>query len=92
MLDCGYIWKKKANCLTLAMRPNEVSQKLKLDDVARNHVWKVEPSCATTGEGIFEGLVSLYYLFPVMLCSCLLILILRLGCPTTLKSLPDDQL
>lgn len=39
------------------MRPNEVSEKLKLSSIAKDHVWKVEPSCATTGEGIFEGLV-----------------------------------
>jgi ADP-ribosylation factor 6 len=31
---------------------------LKLNDVARNHAWKVQPSCAKTGDGIFEGLVS----------------------------------
>lgn len=41
----------------LAMRPKEVSDLLQLDKIAKDHVWKVEPSCATTGEGIFEGLV-----------------------------------
>lgn len=41
-----------------AMRPDELSRRLKLDEIAKNHIWKVEPSCATTGEGIFEGLVS----------------------------------
>lgn len=40
-----------------AMRPKEVSDLLQLDKIAKDHVWKVEPSCATTGEGIFEGLV-----------------------------------
>lgn|SRR5215469_6349075 len=40
------------------MRPDELSRRLKLDEIAKNHTWKVEPSCATTGEGIFEGLVS----------------------------------
>ena len=39
------------------MRPKEVSDKLQLEKIAKDHVWKVEPSCATTGEGIFEGLV-----------------------------------
>lgn len=39
-----------------AMRPNDVAQALDLDRIAKNHVWKVEPSCATSGEGIFEGL------------------------------------
>jgi ADP-ribosylation factor protein 6 len=42
-----------------AMKPDELSRRLKLDEIARDHIWKVEPSCATTGEGIFEGLVSL---------------------------------
>lgn len=39
------------------MRPDELSRRLKLDDIAKDHIWKVEPSCATSGEGIFEGLV-----------------------------------
>ncbi|KAF2425221.1 ARF/SAR superfamily [Tothia fuscella] len=42
-----------------ALRPDELSRRLKLDDIAKNHIWKVEPSCATTGEGIFEGLAWL---------------------------------
>ncbi|KAI9710187.1 MAG: ADP-ribosylation factor, Arf Arf6 [Chrysothrix sp. TS-e1954] len=42
-----------------ALRPKEVSDALQLDKVAKNHTWKVEPSCATTGEGIFEGLAWL---------------------------------
>lgn len=43
------------------MRPKEVSDKLQLEKIAKDHVWKVEPSCATTGEGIFEGLVRTPY-------------------------------
>lgn len=43
------------------MRPKEISDKLELERIAKNHTWKVEPSCATTGEGIFEGLVSLHF-------------------------------
>ncbi|KAK3672398.1 ADP-ribosylation factor, Arf Arf6 [Recurvomyces mirabilis] len=42
-----------------AMSPKEVSDELALDSTAKGHVWKVEPSCATTGEGIFEGLAWL---------------------------------
>ncbi|GAB7347528.1 hypothetical protein MBLNU459_g4426t1 [Dothideomycetes sp. NU459] len=42
-----------------AMKPKEVSDALNLNVIAKNHVWKVEPSCATTGEGIFEGLAWL---------------------------------
>ena len=41
------------------MRPDEVSKKLQLENIAKHHTWKVEPSCATTGEGIFEGLAWL---------------------------------
>src|SRR3712207_4866168 len=41
------------------MRPKEVSDKLQLEKIAKDHVWKVEPSCATTGEGTFEGLVRI---------------------------------
>lgn len=33
------------------MRPNDVAQALDLDRLAKDHVWKVEPSCATSGEG-----------------------------------------
>jgi ADP-ribosylation factor protein 6 len=46
----------------VAMRPKEVSDRLQLDKIAKDHVWKVEPSCATTGEGIFEGLVCPSYI------------------------------
>ncbi|KAL2353568.1 hypothetical protein BJ546DRAFT_102321 [Cryomyces antarcticus] len=42
-----------------AMRPKDVSDALRLETIAKNHTWKVEPSCATTGEGIFEGLAWL---------------------------------
>ena len=41
------------------MKPKEVSDALNLSAVAKDHTWKVEPSCATTGEGIFEGLAWL---------------------------------
>ncbi|KAF2838319.1 ARF/SAR superfamily [Patellaria atrata CBS 101060] len=42
--------------ITGAMKPKDVSDRLQLEKIAKDHVWKVEPSCATTGEGIFEGL------------------------------------
>ncbi|KAK8205366.1 ADP-ribosylation factor family-domain-containing protein [Phyllosticta paracitricarpa] len=44
--------------VSAAMKPDEVKTKLQLDKIASQHKWKIEPSCATTGEGIFEGLVS----------------------------------
>lgn len=46
-------------CVLTAMSPKDVSDALNLNVVAKNHIWKVEPSCATTGEGIFEGLAWL---------------------------------
>jgi len=40
------------------MTPQEVQEKLKLNQL-KDKIWYVVPSCATTGEGLFEGLVSL---------------------------------
>ncbi|OCL01011.1 ARF/SAR superfamily protein [Cenococcum geophilum 1.58] len=42
-----------------AMQVQEVVDKLDLNKTAKDHIWKVEPSCATTGAGIFEGLAWL---------------------------------
>jgi ADP-ribosylation factor 6 len=42
-----------------ALKPQKVSEELHLNEIAKGHTWKVEPSCATTGEGIFEGLAWL---------------------------------
>ncbi|CCA66382.1 probable ADP-ribosylation factor 6 [Serendipita indica DSM 11827] len=39
----------------LAMSPAEVTEKLGLHRM-RDRLWYVHPSCATTGEGLFEGL------------------------------------
>jgi len=41
-----------------AMRPNDVAQALDLDRIAKDHVWKVEPSCATSGEGKIGGSIN----------------------------------
>lgn len=40
----------------LAMTPTEVQEQLKLNQL-KDKIWYVVPSCATTGEGLFEGLV-----------------------------------
>jgi len=45
-----------------AMTPTEVTEKLRLTQL-KERMWYVVPSCATTGEGLFEGLVSGLY-FP----------------------------
>lgn len=39
------------------MDPKEVTEKLQLNQL-KDRIWFVVPSCATTGEGLFEGLVS----------------------------------
>jgi ADP-ribosylation factor protein 6 len=72
----------------LAMRPKEVSDKLQLEKIAKDHVWKVEPSCATTGEGIFEGLVSS---FRRPMSRQLAHIFDRHGSPTTSSSLPNRR-
>ena len=46
----------------LAMKPQEVQERLKLDQL-KDKIWYVVPSCATTGEGLFEGLV----IFPIFM-------------------------
>ena len=40
------------------MSPQEVQEKLKLNQL-KDKIWYVVPSCATSGEGLFEGLVSI---------------------------------
>jgi hypothetical protein len=47
-----------------AMTPTEVTEKLRLAQL-KERMWYVVPSCATTGEGLFDGLVSrqLFFFF-----------------------------
>ncbi len=40
-----------------SMTPTEVTEKLRLGQL-KERIWYVVPSCATTGEGLLEGLVS----------------------------------
>ena len=40
-----------------SMTPTEVTEKLRLAQL-KERTWYVVPSCATTGEGLLEGLVS----------------------------------
>ena len=46
-----------ADSISPAMTPQEVQERLKLNQL-KNKIWYVVPSCATTGEGLFEGLAS----------------------------------
>lgn len=39
------------------MKPQEVTDALKLNQL-KDKIWYVVPSCAVTGEGLLEGLVS----------------------------------
>ncbi|EAT81941.2 hypothetical protein SNOG_10547 [Parastagonospora nodorum SN15] len=50
---------KDALLLVFANKQDLNGDRLELGKIAKDHVWKVEPSCATTGEGIFEGLAWL---------------------------------
>ena len=51
------------------MSPAEVTEKLQLHKL-KDHLWFVHPSCATTAEGLFEGLVLQQP--PLLSLSCLL--------------------
>uniref|UniRef100_A0A1I8ISZ4 ADP-ribosylation factor 6 n=1 Tax=Macrostomum lignano TaxID=282301 RepID=A0A1I8ISZ4_9PLAT len=41
-----------------AMRPNEIQDRLSLSHLT-DRVWYVQPACATSGEGLYEGLTWL---------------------------------
>lgn len=42
------------------MKPQEVTDALKLTQL-KDKIWFVVPSCATSGEGLLEGLVCIIY-------------------------------
>jgi len=44
--------------LFVAMKPHEIQEKLGLTRI-RDRNWYVQPSCATTGDGLYEGLTWL---------------------------------
>ena len=48
--------QSSANKGWTAMKPQEVTDALKLSQL-KDKIWYVVPSCATTGEGLLEGLV-----------------------------------
>jgi len=64
-----------------AMKPAEVTEALKLSQL-KDKIWFVVPSCATTGEGLLEGLVWTH--LPLCSSSPLLTASMRRpGSPTT---------
>lgn len=48
----------QTNFYILAMKPHEIQEKLGLTRI-RDRNWFVQPSCATTGDGLYEGLTWL---------------------------------
>ncbi|ORX44072.1 CPS1 protein [Hesseltinella vesiculosa] len=58
MKECLLLVFANKQDLPNAMSPAEVTEKLGLAQM-RDRVWYVHPSCATTGEGLFEGLTWL---------------------------------
>ncbi|GIY81265.1 ADP-ribosylation factor 6 [Caerostris extrusa] len=46
------------NLFSIAMKPHEIQEKLGLTRI-RDRNWYVQPSCATTGDGLYEGLTWL---------------------------------
>lgn len=45
-------------CCLAAMKPHEIQEKLGLTRI-RDRNWYVQPSCATSGDGLYEGLTWL---------------------------------
>ena len=41
--------------LEYAMRVDEIAEKLRLDAMNGKRLWKVQATCATTGDGLYEG-------------------------------------
>ncbi|KAJ1650935.1 ADP-ribosylation factor, Arf Arf6 [Dispira simplex] len=58
MKDCLLLVFANKQDLPGAMSPTEVTEKLGLNRM-RERTWFVNPSCATSGEGLFEGLTWL---------------------------------
>jgi len=58
MKECLLLVFANKQDITGAMKPQEVTDSLKLSQL-KDKIWFVVPSCATTGEGILEGLAWL---------------------------------
>ena len=42
-----------------ALRPNEIQERLGLTRLTGGRIWYVQPACATSGDGLYEGLTWL---------------------------------
>jgi ADP-ribosylation factor protein 6 len=58
MKDCLLLVFANKQDMEESMKPNEVKDALELESLG-DRVWYVVPSCATTGEGLLEGLAWL---------------------------------
>lgn len=59
MKDCIVLVFANKQDLPNAMSPREVTERLALNQIT-DHLWNVQPACATHGNGLIEGLVSYY--------------------------------
>lgn len=57
-IDINFIYNICSYLFPLAMKPHEIQEKLGLTRI-RDRNWYVQPSCATTGDGLYEGLTWL---------------------------------
>lgn len=56
MKDCLLLVFANKQDLPGAITPAEMTDLLGLKKVLKDRLWYVHPSCATTGDGLFEGL------------------------------------
>lgn len=71
----------------LAMTPQEVQEQLDLNQL-KDKIWYVVPSCATTGDGLFEGLVGFPSVYTFDLANHLLTMLFRVGFPIMSRHRP----
>ncbi|KAK3934759.1 ADP-ribosylation factor 6 [Diplogelasinospora grovesii] len=55
MKDCLLLVFANKQDLANAMKPTEITQRLELSKL-KDKIWNVQPSCATSGEGLDQGL------------------------------------
>lgn len=69
------------------MTPQEVQEQLDLNQL-KDKIWYVVPSCATTGDGLFEGLVRFPPVYTIHLANHILTMLLRVGFPIMSRHRP----
>jgi ADP-ribosylation factor protein 1 len=56
LLDCRILIFANKQDLPHAMSVNEITQRLGLDQLLRHRQWTIQGCCATSGDGLYEGL------------------------------------